>query len=62
MKLVMHWKHQLLVHISNVIRYSQLCILGEDPLCSDSVDLADSIFDHLDYLGHYERDGKPFGC
>jgi len=35
---------------------------GEDPNCSNSVLFPDSIYDHLDYLGYYEHDGKAYGC
>jgi len=36
---------------------------GEDPTCSDSLGIfADSILDHLEYLGYFELIGKLNGC
>jgi len=35
---------------------------GEDPDCSDSLYIDDSITDHLTYLGFDERWGHPYNC
>jgi len=36
---------------------------GEDPTCSDSLGIgADSILDHLEYLGYFQLIGKLYGC
>jgi len=35
---------------------------GEDPYCANSITIADSITDHLTYLGYDEREGHSNGC
>jgi len=47
---------------NNYYNFTLCDMSGEDPNCSDSDYFADSIYDHLIYLGAWHRAGNPYGC
>jgi len=56
------WHIATEVWFTNLTHYMICNDSGEDPNCSDSLRIALSIDDHLEYLGFDLRDGHPSGC